>query len=72
MTFLNRITDNLAYMQEYLLRICRQEYRLKYRQERLLQERAMIEAELKHIQTELQYCEQEKNATQYSIAEYTT
>jgi regulator of replication initiation timing len=72
MTFLNRITDNLAYMQEYLSRILRQEYRLKYRQERLLQERAMIEAELKHIQKELQYCEQEKNATQYSIAEYTT
>ena len=67
MSYLDYYAANAYQMCEYLLRIGRQEHRLQYRRERLLQERAMIDAELKHIARELEICENEKMATQCSL-----
>lgn len=67
MSYLDYYATASERMCEYLLRIGRQEYNLQYRQERLLRERAMIEAELKHIANELQNCHNEKTAVQYSL-----
>lgn len=62
------ISNNVARLEDYSLQVHYNENRLKYRKEQLLKEKAMIENEIRFINSELVHNEQQKQEVQQALA----